>query len=136
VSDGTFSSERLQSRVRAKAQQAIAPLLDPGEQIEAMVPGLSAGPEKRKRSLGGIAKRRLVVGTASNVYVFSYRFGKIGDVEQRSALGELPVTAHDTDRGGFVTVGNLSLRIGSSVWRDWREQALRLVALNTAAATT
>ena len=134
MNDNTFSPDRLQARVRAKAQQAIAPLLEPGEQIEAMIPGLSAGPEKRKRSLRGIAKRRLIVGTAANIYVFSYRFGRIGEVEQRSRLGELPVTAHDTDRGGFVTVGDLSLRIGSSVWSDWRDQALWLVALNNAAA--
>lgn len=136
MSEGTFSQERLQQRVRAKAEQAIAHLLEPGDTIEAMVPGLSAGPEKRKRSLRSFARRRLVVATATDVYVFSYRFGRIGDIELRAQLGELPVTAHDTDRGGFITVGDLSLRIGISVWRDWRDQALHLVALNTRAATT
>jgi hypothetical protein len=135
MNENAFDPDRLQARVRSKAQLAIAPLLEPGDTIEAMVPGISAGPEKRKLSLRGLARRRLVVATAHDVYVFSYRFGKVGEIELRSQLGELPVTAHDTDRGGFVTIGDLSLRIGSSVWRDWRDEALRLVRLNTAAAT-
>ncbi len=133
---GTFDPDRLKQRVRAKAQQAISVHLEPGEKIVAMVPGVSAGPETRKRSLLPRSRHRLAVATDSNVYVFSYRFGRVRELELKQELGGLPVRSHDTERGGgYLTIGDLSLSVGASVWRDWRDEARRLVELNYGSAS-
>ena len=129
----TFSPERLQERVRGKAQHAIAEHIEPGERIRAVVPGLAAGPETKRRRLVPRSRNRMVVATDRNVYVFAYRFGRVREVELRRELGGLPVHVHDEPRGGgYMTVGDLSLRVGASVWRDWRDEARRVVEMNYA----
>jgi len=107
--------------------------MDSGETIEAMVPGVTERtPGSSRRGLGRRGRRRMIVATAHHIYVFAYRFGKIKEVELKSELGGVRVTAQDEPApgGGLMTVGDLSLRVGASVWRDWREQARRVVSLN------
>lgn len=127
-----FDPIRFQQRVRDRAQHAIAPMLEDEEAIEALVPGMSDEPERRRRSLGRRGRRRMVVATARHIYVFAYRFGKVREIELKSELGGIRVTVRDEPApgGGLMTVGDLSLRVGASVWRDWRDQARRVVALN------
>lgn len=126
-----FSSERLRGRVRDKAQHAIAEHIEPGEQILAMVPGIAAGTEPKRRSMLPRAKRRMVVATDRNVYVFAYRFGRLREAELKRELGGLPVSVNDDPRGaGSMTVGDLTLHVGASVWRDWRDEARRVVEMN------
>lgn len=128
-----FDADRLRGRVRDKAQSAIASNLEPGETIQALVPGFDAGiaPGKRRRMLGR-TRQRLLVATERNIYVFMYRFGKIRDLELKRELGGLPVRmAEEGSRGGgYITVGDLSIRVGASVWSNWRDEARMIVQLN------